>query len=65
MMLEAAGHEVHIEHDSHRALEHTKLDALQVCILDIGLPDIDGNELAKQLRMLPKMSGAKLIALTG
>lgn len=34
-------------------------------VLDIGLPDIDGNELARILRAQPGTSDAVLIALTG
>ncbi len=37
----------------------------QVCLLDIGLPDIDGNELAQQLRVQPETARAVLIAITG
>ncbi len=36
-----------------------------VCLLDIGLPDFDGNELARRLRRLPQATGATLIAMTG
>jgi len=36
-----------------------------VCLLDIGLPDMDGNELARRLRVLPGMDSATLIAATG
>ena len=34
-------------------------------VLDIGLPDTDGNELARQLRARPENGHAVLIALTG
>jgi CheY-like chemotaxis protein len=34
-------------------------------LLDIGLPDLDGYEVAKQLRLLPEARDAILIALTG
>jgi CheY-like chemotaxis protein len=36
-----------------------------VCLLDIGLPDFDGNELARRLRRLPQATGATLVAMTG
>uniref|UniRef100_UPI002FE028BF response regulator n=1 Tax=Noviherbaspirillum sp. TaxID=1926288 RepID=UPI002FE028BF len=37
----------------------------QVCLLDIGLPEIDGNELAQRLRAQPETAGSVLIAVTG
>jgi PAS domain S-box-containing protein len=65
MLLEASGYEVLIEHGSHRALERATSDPPQVCILDIGLAEMDGNELAKRLRASPQTAGAVLIAVTG
>ena len=48
------------------ALELARSDRTwDVCILDIGLPDMTGYELAGQLRLLPGTGGATLIALTG
>jgi CheY-like chemotaxis protein len=37
----------------------------ELCILDIGLPGMDGYELARRLRTDPRMEGVKLLALTG
>jgi CheY-like chemotaxis protein len=34
-------------------------------VLDIGLPDIDGYELARRMRAMPELKGVRLIALTG
>jgi PAS domain S-box-containing protein len=65
MYLEAAGHQVMIEHGSLRALERLKTDMPDVCILDIGLPEMDGNELASRLRSETAAGGVMLIALTG
>jgi PAS domain S-box-containing protein len=65
MVLESMGHEVLVEHGSRQALERAATIAPQVCVLDIGLPDMDGNELAQRLRAQPGMSGAVLIAITG
>ncbi|MGZ5846852.1 MAG: PAS domain S-box protein [Ramlibacter sp.] len=65
MVLEDMGHEVIVEHDSHRALQRAVLARPQVCLLDIGLPEIDGNELARRLRALPETRDAVLIAVTG
>jgi PAS domain S-box-containing protein len=65
MSLEASGHEVVVEHGSRRALERARIEAPDVCVLDIGLPDLDGNELARRLRAQPETAGAMLIAVTG
>jgi CheY-like chemotaxis protein len=65
MLLEAAGHEVMTEHGSRAALARAEADAPQVCILDIGLPEMDGNALAQRLRAMPQTAGAVLVAVTG
>jgi signal transduction histidine kinase/CheY-like chemotaxis protein len=65
MLLEVSGHEVMVEHSPHRALARAKETAPQVCLLDIGLPDMDGAELARRLRALPETAPALLVAVTG
>jgi CheY-like chemotaxis protein len=65
MLLEAGGHEVMTEHGARAALARAEAEAPQVCILDIGLPEMDGNELAHRLRAMPQTAGAMLIAVTG
>lgn len=64
-LLEAAGHEVLVEHESARALERARIELPDVCLLDIGLPEMDGNELALRLRAQPETANAVLIAVTG
>lgn len=65
MLLNAAGHQVLIEHSSKSALERAKDEMPDAFLLDIGLPEIDGNELAERIRAQPENSGAVLIAVTG
>jgi signal transduction histidine kinase/CheY-like chemotaxis protein len=65
MLLEASGHEVMVEHCPHRALARVRETAPQVCLLDIGLPDMDGAELARRLRAMPETAHAMLVAVTG
>jgi PAS domain S-box-containing protein len=65
MYLEAAGHSVIVEHGSRRALERARIEQLDVCLLDIGLPEMDGNDLAKRLRSRPECANLMLIAITG
>jgi len=65
MLLESSGHRVAVEHDALRALVLARQLVPQVCLLDIGLPEIDGLELARRLRALPETMEALLIAVTG
>src|SRR5471030_2161007 len=62
---EAAGYDVTVCHDGARALELAAALAPQALILDIGLPDIDGYELARRLRLREPTADALMIALTG
>jgi signal transduction histidine kinase/CheY-like chemotaxis protein len=65
MVLEAVGHQVEVQHDALAALERSAADPPQVFLLDIGLPEIDGIELARRLRAQPGTADAVLIAITG
>jgi CheY-like chemotaxis protein len=65
LLLEATGHRVIIEHDPLGALERARTAAPQVCLLDIGLPGMDGYELARRLRAQPATRHALLVAITG
>src|SRR5206468_3649520 len=65
MFLETAGHQVTVVQTAHAALDAASTHAPDACLLDIGLPDMDGNELARRLRRLPHMASATLIAITG
>ena len=65
MLLEDAGHEVMTESDPVVALERAQATRPDVCLLDIGLPRMDGHELARRLRATPPGRAATLVALTG
>jgi PAS domain S-box-containing protein len=65
MLLEASGHQVFAEHEAQRALARASIELPDVCLLDIGLPDMDGHELARRLRARPETANAVLIAVTG
>lgn len=64
-VLEVQGHAVSVEYDGHGALQRARLERPQVMLLDIGLPDTDGYALARQMRAIPELRGAVLVALTG
>jgi PAS domain S-box-containing protein len=59
------GHEVRTAHDGPEALRLVEHFTPRLALLDIGLPVMDGYELAKRLRQLPSMSGAALVAVSG
>lgn len=65
MLLEAAGHTVFVEHEPGDALERAAIEKFDACLLDIGLPEIDGNELARRLRQKSGTAASVLIAITG
>jgi CheY-like chemotaxis protein len=65
LYLETAGHQVTVVQSARAALDAARSDPPDACLLDIGLPDMDGNELARQLRQLPQLAAATLVAITG
>ncbi|MGX4641220.1 hybrid sensor histidine kinase/response regulator [Massilia sp. SYSU DXS3249] len=65
LFLGAAGHQVEIAYCGAVAVDVARVFGPDVCLLDIGLPDFDGNELARRLRRLPEATHAMLIATTG
>ncbi len=64
-LLEIMGHQVRTARDGFEALDATKQFAPEVVLLDIGLPGLDGYELARQLREQPDFGSRVLVALTG
>jgi signal transduction histidine kinase/ActR/RegA family two-component response regulator len=63
-LLELRGHEVHIAHNGTEAIAAARQFRPQIIILDIGLPDIDGYEVARLVQEEKNYAPA-LIALTG
>jgi signal transduction histidine kinase/ActR/RegA family two-component response regulator len=64
-MLELAGHVVYDAADGARGLELLKVVQPDVGIIDIGLPKMDGYEVAKRIREVPHGRNMLLLALTG
>ena len=64
-LLRLLGHEVRVAYDGPAALEAARAFKPQVGLLDIGMPGMDGNELATHLRRDLGLDDAMLIALTG
>jgi signal transduction histidine kinase/DNA-binding response OmpR family regulator len=65
VLLELSGHEVKTVGDGMDALAAAPIFAPDVVLLDIGLPGMDGYEVAVFLRGLPETRSSCLIALTG
>ena len=65
LLLEALGHTVLVAHSAREALAVLPAFGPDVCLLDIGLPEMNGYELAAALRTKPGASQAILIAVTG
>jgi len=65
VLLRAHGHTVQVFEDASSTLRAPETEGTEVFILDIGLPDMTGYELARRLRRLPVHGGAVFVALTG
>ncbi len=63
-LLQLRGHTVAVAHNGSEAIEKAKHVSPDIIILDIGLPDMDGYEVARVLKTQKNFSSA-LIALTG
>ncbi|WP_437774471.1 ATP-binding response regulator [Sorangium sp. So ce1097] len=59
------GHDVVVAHDGLEALSLVRASRPDVAVLDIGLPGIDGYELARRLRREAALAGCTLIAVSG
>jgi PAS domain S-box-containing protein len=65
MLLRTAGAEIHIAHDGPTALAAFERSEPHVVLLDIGMPDMDGCEVARRLREIARPERVALVALTG
>jgi signal transduction histidine kinase/CheY-like chemotaxis protein len=65
LLLEDSGHEVVLAHDGPSALEKAEETEPELILLDIGLPGLDGYEVAARLRQNPLTQQTILVALTG
>ena len=64
-LLEEEGHEVRTAGDGPAALEEARIRPPEVVLLDIGLPGMDGYEVARALRALPGCELASIVAVSG
>jgi CheY-like chemotaxis protein len=64
-ILEIAGHEVWLAHDGEEALAQVERHGPEIVLLDIGLPKLDGYEVARLLRLDSRHRDLLLVAVTG
>ena len=65
MLLGLDHHEVHVANDGPSALALAAQVRPQVALLDIGMPGLDGHEVARRLRREPWGASMLIVALTG
>ncbi|HEU4439461.1 MAG TPA: ATP-binding protein [Methylomirabilota bacterium] len=65
LLLEMAGHHVETTEDGPTALAKARVFRPQVALIDLGLPGMDGFEVARELRRRPETGAIRLVAVTG
>jgi CheY-like chemotaxis protein len=65
LLLRLKGHDVSLAHDGPAALEEFAREMPELALLDIGLPGLDGYEVARRARALDPAMKCRLVALTG
>jgi PAS domain S-box-containing protein len=65
MLLKFLGTQVQVAHDGETALKIIERDRPDVVLLDIGMPGMDGFEVARRVRQRVEVNNIMLIALTG
>jgi signal transduction histidine kinase len=65
MLLELGAHRVHTARDGQQSLEAAERFRPEVALLDIGMPVLDGHEVARRIRAQPWGERMLLVALTG
>jgi signal transduction histidine kinase/ActR/RegA family two-component response regulator len=64
-ILTSNGHSVDVVHDGAAAVERACERIPDIALLDIGMPKLDGYEVARQLRARESTQGIHLVAITG
>src|SRR5262249_34301312 len=65
LLLEFSGHEVQVAHSGPEGVRAAQQGQPDVVLCDIGLPGMDGYQVARALRHDPATAGIRLIAITG
>jgi CheY-like chemotaxis protein len=65
MLVKGLGASVRVAYDGAAALEILPIFAPDIVLLDLGMPGMDGYEVARRIRQLPTGAGIMLVAVTG
>jgi CheY-like chemotaxis protein len=65
MLLRLAEQDVRVAYDGSTSLAHAQEFQPELVFLDIGMPGMDGYEVARRLRQQPGLENAVLVAVTG
>ncbi len=65
MLLKVKGHDTYVVYSGKEALASIEFFKPDVALLDIGLPEMNGYDLARRLRAMSQLQALRLIALTG
>jgi len=65
LLLRDMGHRTHVVHGGAEALEKISGNDIDVVFLDLGMPGIDGYEVARRVRANARLRQPRLVALTG
>ncbi len=65
LILELDGHQIATAHSGMEALDRVEDFRPEIVLLDIGLPGLDGYQIAERIRREPRFEGIRLVALTG
>jgi len=65
LLLECSGFEVSTAYTGHKAVAMAEATKPQMALLDIGLPDLNGFEVAKSIRAQPFASNMLIVAISG
>jgi CheY-like chemotaxis protein len=65
LLLTLEGHEAQVVHDGPTALQALRTMKQEVVFMDIGLPQMNGYEVARRLRQDPEQGHLLLVAITG
>ncbi len=65
VLIKALGHRVRVASNGQEALDLAQTEAPDTMLVDIGMPGLDGYQVARRIRQDPELRGVKLIAMTG